>query len=260
MRRLGSVLMVICLCASASSARGQEFEEDAIETDRDAFTRSPRIVAPGRIVVEGSYLFLEQDADYDGHVYPDLLVRYGAFDWLELRLGWTYEVAKFHQLAHHEAEKVEEGLAIYGAKAFLTEASGWIPDSSLIVSGYTPTSGESNDTDLSFEYAFGWELCERWELEGGLRWFSLAEEEDHFSEWAPSVVLKAPLLTERFMAHVEYFALFSDGREEEYQQHYFGPGAHFLITPDIEIGARVFWGASEDSAEFICNAGMGVRF
>jgi len=260
MRRLSLVLMVMIVCASACLTRGQEFEEDEIETDRDAFTRSPRIVAPGRVVLEGSYLFLDQDAEYDGHAYPDLLVRYGACDRLELRLGWTYESAKYHHLAHPNAEKVEEGFAIYGAKVFLTEACCWVPDSSLIVSGYTPTNGESNDTDFSLEYAYGWELGERWELEGGLRWFSLAEEEDHFSEFAPSVVLKAPLLTERLMAHVEYFCLLTDGREEEYQQHYVGPGAHFLITPNVEIGARVFWGVSEDSAEFVCNTGMGVRF
>jgi hypothetical protein len=33
-----------------------------------------------------------------------------------------------------------------------------------------------------------------------------------------------------------------------------------LVTPNVEIGARVFWGLSADSADFICNAGMGLRF
>ena len=55
-------------------------------------------------------------------------------------------------------------------------------------------------------------------------------------------------------------SLLSVNREEDYQQHYFGPDAHFLVTPNVEIGARVFWGLSEDSAEFLCNAGLGVRF
>jgi hypothetical protein len=64
----------------------------------------------------------------------------------------------------------------------------------------------------------------------------------------------------RAKAHVEYFGLFSDGRGENYQQHYTGPGIHFLLTPNVEVGARVFWGMSEDSAEFIANTGFGVRF
>ncbi len=260
MRSLKSVRSAVCLVLIAGWCSSAAAQEDHIETDRDSFTRSPRIVAPGRFVVEGSHTFLDQAAEFEGHLYPDFLARYGLSDVLELRLGWTYEVGKNHHLAPVGGERVEEGLVNYGAKVFLTEAEGWLPDSSLIVSGYTPTSGESNDTDFSFEYAFGWEWGEGWEIDAGIRWFSLAEEEDHFSEWAPSIVLKAPLCSERWNAHVEYFSQHSIDREEDYQLHYIGPGAHYLITPNIEIGARVFWGLSDQSAEFVSNAGMGVRF
>lgn len=235
-------------------------QEESIETDRDSFTRSPRPVGDGKVVVEGSYTFMDQDAEFEGHLYPDLLTRYGASDWLELRLGWTYEVGKLHHLAAAGAERTEEGLLIYGAKAFLTEADGWLPDSSLIVTGYTPTSGDSNDNDVSFEYAFGWKCGEGWEIDGGLRWFSLAEEEDRFTEWAPSVVVKGPVGSERWLAHVEYFSLLSVDREDNYVQHYVGPGIHHLITPNWEMGVRVFWGLNEDSANFICNVGSGIRF
>jgi hypothetical protein len=189
-----------------------------------------------------------------------LLVRYGLWESLEMRLGWTYEVGKLHHLAPPDAEPVEEGLLIYGSKLYLTEAEGWLPDSSLIVSGYTPTSGESNDTDYSLEYAVGWEWNEGWELDFGLRWFSLEEEGDHYTEWAPSVVLKAPVGDPRLNGHVEYFSQFSVNRGDDYVLHYAGPGLHYLITPNWEMGFRVFWGLSDDSAEFISNAGMGLRF
>jgi len=107
----------------------------------------------------------------------------------------------------------------------------------------------------------GWlEASKQLELGSQIRWFSLAEEEDHFTELGPSIELKAPLLCGRAKVHVEYFSLLSDGREENYQQHYAGPGLHFLLTPNLEVGARVFWGIGEDSAEFISNAGVGVRF
>jgi hypothetical protein len=118
------------------------------------------------------------------------------------------------------------------------------------ITTYTPTSGKSFDTDFSLEYAAGWELPKRWEIDAGLRWMMQTDAEDHFTEWAPSVVLKTPLLCERASAHVEYFSLLSAGREVNYQQDYVGPGAHYLLTPNCEIGARVFWGLSEDSARF----------
>lgn len=253
-KRAFSVILLIGLCGAACG------QEDHIETDRDSFTRSPRTVAAGRTIVEGSYTYLDQDAEFDGHLYPDLLVRFGVSKWFEARLGWTYEMGKFHHLAPDDADRVEEGLLTYGAKVQLTEASAWLPDSSLAATGYTPTSGESNDTDFSLEYAFGWEWGHGWELDGGLRWFALIEEDDHFAEWAPSMVLKAPVAGERLNVHVEYFSLCSVNRHEDYEQHYVGPGAHFLITPNLEVGSRVFWGLSEDAAEFICNVGMGVRF
>ena len=187
MRKFFPILSLISLLLLAISfpVLGQEvveFEEEPIETDRDAFTRSPRTVECGRVVVEGSYAFIDQDAEFEGHLFPDLLVRYGVSDRLELRLGWTYELGKFHQLAQANAERVEEGLGIYGAKVFVTHAEGWTPDSSIIVTGYTPTSGQSNDTDTSVEYAFGRRLPYELELESQIRWFSLAEEQDHFTE------------------------------------------------------------------------------
>ena len=131
-----------------------EEEEDELESDRDSFTRSPRLMAPCRTMVEASYLYLDQDAEFDGHVYPDLLVRRGVNELLELRLGWTYEDAKFHHLSAPGSEPVREGLINYGAKVCITEACGSLPDSSLIITGYSPTSGESNDTDFSLEYVF----------------------------------------------------------------------------------------------------------
>jgi hypothetical protein len=194
------------------------------------------------------------------HVQSSQLARYGITDRWEVHPVWTYEIGKFHHLLPAEAERVEEGIATYGAKVQLTLGEGWLPTSSLIGTGYTPTSGESNDTDFSLEYAAGWELPGHWEVAAGLRWFSLTEEDDRFTEWAPSVVLKVPLLSERAGVHVEYFTLLSVGREEDYRQHYVGPGAHYLVTPNWEIGARVFWGLSDDSVRFLCNVGTGIRF
>jgi hypothetical protein len=235
-------------------------ERGPVETDRDSFTRSPRLVETKDWVIEGSYSFLDQKAEHEGHLFPDLLVRYGVSEDLEMRLGWTYEIGKFHQLVPAGSERFEEGILNYGAKFNLTDADAWLPASALILTGYTPTSGPSSDSDLSVEYAGGWTLENEWEFDTGLRWFMLTEEEDHFSELAPSVVLKVPFLEDRVNVHFEYFCLLSRGREENYRQHYLGPGAHYLITPNMEIGTRLFWGVSEDAAAFVCNVGTGIRF
>jgi hypothetical protein len=45
---------------------------------------------------------------------------------------------------------------LYGFKAMLTEGGdGWVPASTVILQGFTPTSGEANDTQMSATYVFG---------------------------------------------------------------------------------------------------------
>ena len=77
--------------------------------------------------------------------------------------------------------------------------------------------------------------------------------------WAPSTVLRMPL-TERFQVHAEYFGQISQGRQSEFSHHFFSPGMHYLITPNLELGLRVGWGLNEQTARFFSNVGFGWRF
>jgi hypothetical protein len=72
-------------------------------------------------------------------------------------------------------------------------------------------------------------------------------------------VLRVPI-GERWQVHAEYFGLFSQGREGAGSRQFISPGGHFLITPNLEIGVRVGWGLTEQSANFFANAGFGWRF
>ncbi len=86
-----------------------------------------------------------------------------------------------------------------------------------------------------------------------------SNEEDQFNTFSPSTVLKIPV-GESWKAHVEYFGIMSDGREIETTQHFISPGAHYLITPDLEIGMRVGWGLNDQSADFFAYARIGRQF
>lgn len=65
---------------------------------------------------------------------------------------------------------------------------------------------------------------------------------------------------EWWKAHVEYFGLFSDDKDEPFSKDFFSVGAHYLVTSDLEVGLRVGWGLSDDSARFFSNVGFGWRF
>lgn len=253
---------------------GEEAEE--IETDRDSFTPALTITPLSRIIVESAYSFIDNDQVPETHSVPELLIRYGYSDWLEFRLGWNYEIGGAGSPVSgnvpsdfdSEPNIAAEHRVLYGVKLWLTEQRGWLPRSVIVIQGFTPTGGESTATEASVTLAGGYVLNNGWVWDSAIRYSTaghftpgnpLEEEEemrDDFGVWAPSTVLKIPL-GDRWKIHVEYFGVFSSGRSVETVQHYLSPGAHYLITPDFEIGARLGWGLNDQAANFFVNIGFG---
>lgn len=250
---------------------GEMLEPDAeveeIETDRDSFTPSVATAPMGRFIFESAYSFIDNDRVAETHSFPEMLIRYGVNEWLEVRLGWNYEIGGAGSPIsgnipgdfEEEASLEEETRIFYGIKAALTEQDVWLPKSVVILQGFTPTSGEQTATEFAITYAAGYELENRSVWESSLRYATAGEQGDDFGVWAPSTVLKLPI-GERWKAHAEYFGIFSQVREEATTQHYFSPGAHYLISPDFEIGARVGWGLNDQAANFFANVGIGLQF
>jgi hypothetical protein len=134
-----------------------------------------------------------------------------------------------------------------------------VPGSAIILQGFTPTSGVVKDTQFVGTYVFGWELPYDIKLDAAMRYGTASGEEERFSQWAPSAVVKVPL-GERWNVHAEYFGIFSTGKETNFTRHFFSPGAHFLVTDEVEVGVRVGWGLNDQSARFFSNVGLGWRF
>ncbi|MBX3436527.1 MAG: transporter [Planctomycetaceae bacterium] len=250
--------------AERSVPRGNGDEH--LETDRDSFTPATTLVGRGRTMLETSYSFIDNRRAADTHSFPELLVRHGVTDWLELRLGANYEVGGGGETSGSEigasdesAHREEESNVLYGFKIAVTEQDEWLPRSALIVHAITPTSGASTATQVVTGYVAGWTLPNGWDLDTSLRYVAGNEDGDHFNQWAPSVVLKMPA-GECYNVHVEYFGIFADNAADNRSPQYISPGIHYLISPDLEIGVRVGWGLNNDAAAFFSNVGLGVRF
>ncbi len=245
---------------------GDETELAELETDRDAFTPATSTAGRGLTILESSYSFLDNRDVADTHSFPELLIRHGVNDWIELRVGWNYEIGGGGDVSGSNgstgmgsAEIERDSKILYGFKAALTEQDGWQPRSVVILQGYTPTSGATTASDVVVAYAFGWELENGWRIDSSLRYGTGHELLDAFNEWAPSVVLRMPI-TEKWTIHAEYFGIFSQGAEQDFSRAYFSPGVHCLVTPNLELGVRVGWGLTPDAASFFSNVGVGWRF
>jgi hypothetical protein len=252
---------------SEESGRDSEPEKDEIETDRDSFTPSTKVMGHGRLGIESSYSFIDNRNVAETHSLPELLFRYGIGEKLEFRFGYNYEIGGARSTESGNVpfslgggtDLEEETKLLYGMKVQITKQENWMPSSSVIVQGNTPTSGNETATSFSSAYVFGWKLRNSNVWDSAIRYNASNLEGDQFNLWAPSTVLKMPL-GEKWNAHAEYFGIFSDGRENESSQHFFSPGVHYLFSSNLEIGVRVGWGLNEQSPNFFSNVGVGVRF
>jgi hypothetical protein len=247
-------------------AVAQEPTEEHIETDRDSFTPSTATVEQGRLMLEAGYSFVDNRNSAETHSFPELLARYGLNDWLELRLGSNYEVGGESSGVtgggggELDGTGVEsEAKVTYGLKTKFTNQDGWLPQSAAILQASTPTSGPETDTHLLATYAWGWLIDDIWLWDSAIRYGDASEEEDQFNRWAPSTVVKVDF-TEQWSVHLEYFGIFTEGREDEASQSYLSPGIHYLVTPNFEVGLRLGWGLSDDAANFFSNFGIGLLF
>ena len=263
---------------SGSRLRGREVAErsepkrEEIETDRDSFTPSTALTPRGRLIVESAYSFLDNRGFKETHSLPELILRYGVNERLELRFGWNAEIggsgaevsgnAGEGDPFEHEDKVEREHTILYGAKFRISGQDRLLPRSVLILQGYTPTGGSegvSTASSVIATYAAGWEFANRWRLDGSMRYGFDSEKGDRFNDWAPSIVLKVPV-GEKLAVHAEYFGIFTTKKEQNTNRQFFSPGLHALVTPDLEIGFRLGWGLNDQSARFIANAGIGWQY
>ncbi|MFM1996239.1 MAG: hypothetical protein RLZZ111_626 [Planctomycetota bacterium] len=241
------------------------FEE--LDTDRDAFTPATNTVAAGITLIESSYAWIDNRGTPPTNSLPELLVRIGATERLEWRLGFNYEEGSGGSIV--SAVEGGEGLlgeelatesnVLYGVKTLVTDQADWVPRSSLIVEGFTPLSGSVWGTEPVATYVFGWELPRAWRLDSAIRYAYADSEEGRFDKWMPSTVLRVPV-TERWEVHGEWFGSWTGGLVDDKVRPFVGPGTHFLVAPNLEIGCRMGWGLTEDAASYFVDSGLGWRY
>lgn len=260
-------LLLTPIVSVGQETGGEVGESKEIETDRDSFTPATSTVQSGRWVFESAYSFIDNRKVYETHSLPEIVLRHGISEIMELRLGWNYEVGGAGSpvsgnLPSDESEESKldrESRMLYGTKVLISDQRGLLPQSSFILQGLTPTYGEVTATQLSAAYAFGWTLPNRWVWDFATRYGTGNLEKDNLNTWAPSTVIKVPI-GERWKIHAEYFGLFTDGRAKETTQHFLSPGAHYLINKNFEIGSRVGWGLNDQSPNSFVNVGFGWQY
>ena len=249
------------------SARAEEVSGGDLGTDRDAFTPSTKTVAPGTLLSEGSYVYIDNRFGQATNNVPEYLLRIGATDWLEWRLGANYadnprgNVVTSVEVGEGRIGRFNlyEADILYGLKADISDQDGLLPESCFIAEACTPTSGDLWGTVPVATAVAGWELPGEWRLDTSLRYSHAEWLRGWFSRWAPTVILRVPV-TERWELHAEWFETFTQGLPIDTVRPFFSPGTHYLLTENLEVGLRIGWGLNDTAAGFFSDTGIAWRY
>lgn len=247
---------------------------ERMETDRHDYTQSARTVGRGVSQLEMGYTYYYEDTGEDieqSHVTPEMMLRLGLTQDIELRIMWNYV---WRTIASEEETANDDGAEDlrWGFKLRATEQRGLVPDSSVKISFTAPSGATPWTTDrveFGTLYIYEWRLAERWTLAGSsglatqaLADFALLPEEpasDRFIIWIQSVALGFEI-TEKNTAYAEWFGEFSHALSDELSISIFNVGIDHYFTDDFVVDLRAGVGLNDESDNFFAGVGGGLRF
>ncbi|MBN2215840.1 MAG: transporter [Pirellulales bacterium] len=262
-------ILVVALCQGAladdaDSVLPDRF--DPLEADRPDFTESPTTVGRGRLQIESGWTYYHDRTNgiqSDAHSLPELLLRYGLNDSIELRLFWEgYLHGRERDMAGSWALS-SDGCTDFdlGLRVEISEQSGLRPESALTVSVSTPAGSSewtSSRSDPFIDYIYGWDIAERISLTGSTGAWWTAWDADDFTVIHQSFALGLGV-TERLGCFCEWFGLFYEGSDDDRPDYYFDTGLTYLVTEDFQLDWRIGVGLSESADNLFTGVGFVVR-
>jgi hypothetical protein len=220
--------------------------------------------ARGRLQLEGGYAFL---SDATGgvrttqHALPDLLVRYGLTDRLEVRLGWPGYVATRYDgpLSRSSSDDVLEPNV--GFMFDLWPQRGIVPQTAALAA--VPITLEGNPFALDglqplAQLLYRWQLTDRvaWGGTTGMALFDVRG--DHFVQLQQTVNVDY-LLTCRLGIFGEWEMLVDHGSASDGAQHMLGGGVSRLLTERTQLTWKAGLGLNDAAPDFLTDIRLAYR-
>ncbi len=163
--------------------RGQNsVYDEPLVTDRPDFTEASSTVGRRVAQIETGYTFVYDDNEADSsvlraHNAPEILLRYGMTENIELRLFWNYVWERTIDAGAATAIDGAEDFAI-GTKMDLLTEHAYRPETAVIVEFGFPTGGTFFSTDhleVGVNILYSWSLPHDWSLAGSTGYSTSAE-------------------------------------------------------------------------------------
>jgi hypothetical protein len=239
--------------------------DEPLESDRPDFTESTSTVGKGVIQFEGGYTYTrcpDGKPSLNDHTLPELLIRYGLAERLEMRCEWEGVVWTRPDRGTTSSE-TQTGCtdADFGFKYALTQQDKWRPATSIIVAVTAPCGSptlSNQQVGAVVNYLYSWKLGEKFSLAGSTSHSWASEPDDWFSYIGQSLSLQYEF-NERFGVFNEFYALFRRESQDNGVQCYYDGGLTYHVTKNFQLDWRAGCGLTSSSDRFFTGCGLTIR-
>ena len=270
-----------------------------IVTDRPSFTYSDSTVPAGWVQFESGFAYASnvvKDTSLDAFAVPELALRIGVTNWLELRAGWSGPLLgtdgyfpggyrKDYWLTNPQV----------GFKFQVSRNQGLIPQSALITSVFLPAHGDgwtlpfpsnplkyNNDATPLLDYIYTWNLSEKFSLGGSTGAVFDARDGYSANDWFQSCIVRyreSPQIELFFEGYVlfgqtrqlawngpYYFGSYSGiysyhpYRTINYTAPYIDLGILWRPSKNVQLDWRLGVGLNEYASDEFTGAGLSFRY
>ncbi len=233
-------------------------EDGAIAPDRPGLSTGTHTISPGVVYLEAGYQyeFTRTDIDVATHTFPQVVVRTGINDKLEIDFVWDGFNRDHVEGLPNETSRAD--LAI-GGKYRLFESEDFnLTLLGLINAPVGSSPSTSNNIDPLLGLLWDYNLSGNLQLFGVIQSTRLEDEnENDFQENQFGLGINIGH-TEKLTSFVEYFANFPNQSLLD-EQHIIDAGVTYLYTDDLQFDFSAGVGLNDETSHFV-SLGVSVRF
>ncbi|MCC9606240.1 transporter [Blastopirellula sp. JC732] len=207
----------------------------------------------GRTQLEGGYSYLKGRGGSQ-HALPDMLLRYGWTDRLEIRLGWPGIV-----FTDGESHVLDPS---FGVVYDMWGQDGYRPQMAIHVAAPLTMQGNPfaiNSFQPVTEVLYSWQVGPRSTVSGSTGFALFNAGGDHYTQLQQSLSYDY-ILTDRIGTFVSWDMLSNHGSAYDTDQHMLGGGFSYLLNERWVLSWRTAFGVSESAPDFVNDLRFAYRF
>lgn len=240
-------------------------ESSSQPESRPGFMRRLADLARGRVMLEGGYAYVTDSSagtTITEHVVPDLLLRVGVTERIEVRIGWPGASIVNQDDALGSTTTTTTLDPNVGLMMDLWSQQGWLPQTAIL--GSVPVTLGGNRFAMSSlqpvsAFLYQWTLTDRLSVGGDSGLAFYRDDGDHYLQWQQSVDADY-LLTDRVGLFSQWQVLADDGSEADATRHMLSLGASWLCTDRLQITWRAGVGLNDPAPDFLADVRFGLLF